>query len=56
MNEKEVRCDCGAVIRESDDDVLVATVQEHAHDVHQMELTREEVMAMAERVGNRGAS
>lgn len=50
MAQKQVRCDCGKVIREESDDQLVATVQEHARDAHGMELTREQVLAMAEPV------
>lgn len=45
---KKVSCDCGKIIREDDDDALVALVQEHARDVHEMELSREQVLAMAE--------
>lgn len=45
---KKVSCDCGKVIREEEDDALVAAVQEHARDVHEMELSREQVLAMAE--------
>ena len=48
MAQKQVSCDCGKVIREKTDDQLVATVQKHAKEVHQMELTREQVLSMAE--------
>jgi predicted small metal-binding protein len=44
---KKIQCDCGFVAREEDDDTLVEVVQEHARDVHDMELTREQVLAMA---------
>lgn len=47
-NGKRVACDCGKVIREGSDDALVASVQKHAKEVHEMELTREQVLAMAE--------
>lgn len=47
---KKVSCDCGKTIRESGDDELVRAVQKHAQDVHQMNLTREQVLAMAEPV------
>lgn len=50
MAEKQVACDCGKVIREESDDRLVATVQAHAREVHKMDLTREQVLAMAEPV------
>ncbi|HUF12985.1 MAG TPA: DUF1059 domain-containing protein [Longimicrobiales bacterium] len=46
--QKQVSCDCGKVIREKNDDQLVATVQKHAKEVHDMELTREQVLSMAE--------
>jgi predicted small metal-binding protein len=48
MAEKKVSCDCGKTIRATTDDELVATVQQHARDVHDMALTREQVLAMAE--------
>ena len=47
-NAKKVACDCGKVIREQSDDDLVKAVQEHAKDVHDMDLSREQVLAMAE--------
>ena len=45
---KKVICDCGKVIRESSDDDLVRSAQRHARKVHAMELSREQVLAMAE--------
>jgi predicted small metal-binding protein len=48
MPEKKVICDCGKTMREPNDDELVATVQKHAREVHNMALTREQVLAMAE--------
>ncbi len=45
---KKVACDCGKVIREDDEDALVAAVKDHAREVHEMELSREQVLAMAE--------
>ena len=47
---KKVSCDCGKTIREATDDDLVTAVQKHAQDVHQMHLTREQVLSMAEPV------
>ena len=44
---KIVQCDCGVVVRGDTDDELVANVQQHAHEVHGLELTREQVLAMA---------
>lgn len=48
MPRKQVSCDCGTVIREENDDALVQAVREHAREVHDMELSREQVLAMAE--------
>jgi predicted small metal-binding protein len=45
---KIMQCDCGYVVRGETDDELVANVQEHAREVHDMELTREQVLAMAQ--------
>lgn len=50
MSDKKVSCDCGATIRETDDDALVAKVQRHAKEVHDMDLSREQVLSMAEPV------
>ena len=44
---KVIQCPCGTVIRAGNDDQLVAQAQRHAKDVHAMELTREQVLAMA---------
>lgn len=48
MADKKVSCDCGKVIREPTDDALVQAVQKHAQDVHNMKLSREQVLSMAE--------
>ena len=50
MADKQVSCDCGKTIREGSDDALVRAVQEHAREVHDMDLTREQVLSMAEPV------
>lgn len=50
MSQKQVACDCGKIIRETTDDQLVAAVQKHAREVHDMELTREQILSMAEPV------
>jgi predicted small metal-binding protein len=44
---KVIQCPCGTVIRARDDQQLVAKAQRHAKDVHAMDLTREQVLAMA---------
>lgn len=48
MAEKQVSCDCGTVIREATDDKLVERVQEHARGVHNMDLSRDQILSMAE--------
>ena len=40
-------CQCGVVLRGNTDDELVANAQRHAREVHKMEVTREQVLAMA---------
>lgn len=47
MVQKTVRCYCG-YSAEGDDDELVEAVQGHVRDVHRLEYTREEVLAIAE--------
>lgn len=50
MSQKQVSCDCGKVIREQSDEQLIATVQAHAKEVHDMDLSREQILSMAEPV------
>ena len=50
MAQKQVSCDCGKVIREASDERLVAAVQQHAREVHDMDLSRDQVLSMAEPV------
>jgi len=45
---KTVRCDCGFVVRSADEDRLVADLQKHAREDHDMNFTREQVLAMAQ--------
>ena len=45
---KIMQCDCGQVVRGETDDELVANVQKHAREVHDMEITREQVLTMAQ--------
>jgi predicted small metal-binding protein len=45
---KIMQCDCGHVVRGGTDDELVANVQNHAREVHDMAITREQVLAMAQ--------
>jgi predicted small metal-binding protein len=48
MAEKKVSCDCGKTIRAKSDGELVTAVQRHAREVHDMTLTADQVLAMAE--------
>ena len=47
MARKVVRCFCGFVT-EGEDDEIVRALQAHAREVHSMELSREQVLAMAQ--------
>jgi predicted small metal-binding protein len=47
---KIMHCDCGYLARGETDDELVADVQKHAREVHDMAITREQVLAMARQV------
>jgi hypothetical protein len=44
---KVIKCPCGTVVRARDEESLVVQAQRHAREVHSMELTREQVLAMA---------
>jgi predicted small metal-binding protein len=44
---KVVRCLCGYTARSGSEEELVAAVQRHVRDVHSMEITAEQVIAMA---------
>jgi predicted small metal-binding protein len=48
MVRKIVKCDCGFLVRSDDDNTLVAELQQHAKEHHQMNLSREQVLAMAQ--------
>jgi predicted small metal-binding protein len=43
---KEITCECGFNYRGEEDD-LVTAVQEHARTVHNMQVSREQVLAQA---------
>ena len=47
MSGKTIQCPCGYVLRGRDDEEVVRAAQEHAREVHEMELTREQALAMA---------
>lgn len=48
MVRKIVKCDCGFVARSDSDDKLVAELQKHAKVDHKMDLSREQILAMAQ--------
>ena len=45
---KVVNCPCGQTLRADTDDELVQLVQEHGKIVHNQEVKREDVLAMAQ--------
>ena len=55
MSDKRVTCDCGATMRESSDQALIDAVQKHAKEVHDMDLTSDQVLSMAEPVASDGS-
>ena len=44
---KIINCPCGFVVTAESDEQLVAKAQQHAKEVHQMELSRDQALAMA---------
>ena len=48
MARKVVKCPCGWSFGSENDDELVREVQKHGKEVHDMNATREEVLAMAQ--------
>jgi predicted small metal-binding protein len=45
---KVVRCSCGVEIRAENERELIARVQDHAKEAHDLTLSDEQVLAMAE--------
>ena len=45
--QKVITCPCGFIVNGASDEELVARAQKHAKEVHQMELTKEQALAMA---------
>jgi predicted small metal-binding protein len=48
--EKVIQCPCGTALRAEDEGELVAKAPQHAKELHGMELTREQALAMAQPV------
>ena len=44
---KLINCDCGYVVRGETDDELSVNAQAHARDVHNMEISVEQALALA---------
>jgi predicted small metal-binding protein len=44
---KVIQCPCGYTLHGEDDDEVVDAAQEHARDVHDQGLTREQALSMA---------
>lgn len=47
MSGKSIQCPCGYTLHGQDDDEVVEAAQEHASEIHEMQLTREQALAMA---------
>ena len=45
--QKVINCPCGFVVNGATDDELVTRAQQHAKEVHQMDLSRDQALAMA---------
>lgn len=45
--QKVINCPCGFIVKGDTDEELVARAQEHAKQVHQMDLSRDQALAMA---------
>ena len=45
---KVVRCACGLHLRDADETRLIAAVQRHAREAHDLDLNEEQVRAMME--------
>lgn len=45
--DKVIQCPCGYIVHADSEEELVSQAQQHAREVHGMELTREQALAMA---------
>jgi predicted small metal-binding protein len=43
-----INCECGVVVKGETDDELVDNAQDHAKTAHNMNITREQALAIAE--------
>jgi predicted small metal-binding protein len=44
---KVINCDCGFVVQGADDAELIRNAQEHAREVHNVEITADQVLSLA---------
>jgi predicted small metal-binding protein len=51
-----VQCFCGTAIRGENDDAIVVNAQDHAKAKHALTVTREQVLALAEKDNASGGS
>jgi predicted small metal-binding protein len=45
--DKVIECACGHIVRAEDEESLVSEAQQHAREVHGMELSQEQALSMA---------
>lgn len=45
--QKVIHCPCGFVVKAESDEALVAKAQQHAKEAHDMDLSRDQALAMA---------
>jgi predicted small metal-binding protein len=46
--KKMIRCDCGFIARGATEEELFQVIHKHAKEVHGVDMTREQALAMAE--------
>lgn len=47
MADRVIECPCGVVLTGSDMDEVIATAQTHAAEVHDMQLSKDDAVAMS---------
>ncbi|MGH2686546.1 MAG: DUF1059 domain-containing protein, partial [Actinomycetota bacterium] len=46
--QKLIQCPCGVTLRAGNDDELISRAQTHAKETHDMDLSREQALSMAQ--------
>jgi predicted small metal-binding protein len=46
--DKVINCSCGVAIRGTDDEQMADTAQQHAREVHDMDLSHEQALGMVQ--------